>query len=219
MKKVLSLFIVLLLILSPVLSVSAANGKVVYSGDSGSFIFEPGSDKSPTDLFPNFKSVMPGDVLKQDITVRNDASNKVKVKIYLRSLGADANSVDFLSKLNLRVEKSENNQYPYMFDAAASETTQLTDWVLLGTLYSGGEVNIRAILDVPTELSNDYQDNIGLIDWEFMVEELPIEPDDPDIPSTGVDSNIMLVVTIAASACVLMIIMMFMKKKSKKAKN
>ena len=176
---------VILLLLSCVMPVFAAEGNVTYSGDAGKFIFAPGSEYSPTDLFPNFKDVMPGDSITQPITVKNDASNKVKVKIYMRSLGAHEDSIDFLSQLHLRVEKSEENTMAYMFDAAASETAQLTDWVCLGTLYSGGEVNLNVILDVPVELDNAYKQQIGYLDWEFMIEEYEIDPEDPDPPQTG----------------------------------
>lgn len=190
MKKCSIFLCVFMLLLSCVTPVFAADGNVTYSGDAGKFVFAPGSEHSPTDLFPNFKDVMPGDSITQPITVKNDASNKVKVKIYVRSLGAHEDSVEFLSKLHLRVEKGEENTMAYMFDAAASETAQLTEWVCLGTLYSGGEVNLNVILDVPVELDNQYQQQIGYLDWEFMIEEYEIEPTDPEPPKTGDDFQI-----------------------------
>lgn len=185
MRKSLLFLCVFMLLLSCVTPVFAAEGNVIYSGDAGEFIFGPGSEYSPTDLFPDFKDVMPGDSITQPITVRNDASNQVKVKIYMRSLGAHEDSVEFLSKLRLRVEKSDEGERAYMFDAAAHETAQMTQWVLLGTLYSGGEADLNVILDVPAELENDYQQRIGYLDWEFMVEEYEIEPGDPEPPKTG----------------------------------
>lgn len=185
MKKIISVFLVLTALLSSLLPVFAENGSVIYDGNAKKFIFAPGSEYSLTDLFDDFKSVMPGDSITQKVTVRNDASNKVKVKIYMRSLGAQSATDGFLSQLGLRVAKSEENSMAYMFDAAASESAQLTDWVLLGTLYSGGEVNLDVILDVPTSLGNEYSSKIGYIDWEFKVEEFPIEPSDPVAPDTG----------------------------------
>lgn len=185
MRKIVAFLCVYVLLLSCAIPVFAADGNVTYSGDSGKFIFAPGSEYSPTDLFPNFKDVMPGDSITQPITVRNDASNKVKVKIYIRSLGAHEDSMEFLSQLHLRVETGEDNNMAYMFDAAAHETAQLTDWLCLGTLYSGGEVNLNVILDVPVELDNRYQQQIGYLDWEFMIEEYEIEPGDPVPPQTG----------------------------------
>ena len=190
MKKLIVLLTVCILALSTVMPVYAADGKVTYSGNAGKFVFEPGSDYSLTDLFPNFKDVMPGDTLTQKITVKNDADNKVKVKIYMRSLGAHEDSVEFLSQLGLKVQKSADNEMAYMFDAAADETAQLTDWVCLGTLYSGGEVNLDVTLSVPVELDNMFQNKIGYLDWEFMIEEFPIEPDDPKPPQTGDNSNL-----------------------------
>lgn len=192
MRKCVTMLCLCVLLLTCVTPVLAAGGKVTYSGDAGKFIFAPGSAYSPTDLFPNFKDVMPGDSLTQEITVKNDASKKVKVKIFMRSLGAHPDSVEFLSQLRLRVEKSENNTMGYMFDAAAHETAQLTDWVCLGTLYSGGEVNLNVILDVPVELDNRYQQQIGYLDWEFMVEEYKIEPSDPKPPQTGDESQLLM---------------------------
>ena len=178
MKKFFTVFFICLIMMLSV-AVSAQEGKVIYNGNAKQFIFQPGGEYSLTDLFPEFKDVMPGDTLTQKITVRNDASNKVKVKIYIRSLGAQTESAEFLSKLNLKVSKSTENKMAYMFDSAANEAAQLTDWVYLGTLYSGGTVNLDVTLNVPVELDNEFQNKIGYLDWEFMVEEMPVDPSDP----------------------------------------
>ena len=215
MKKIITLFVALIVALSSALPVFAADGKVTYSGNAGSFVFEPGSDHSLTDLFPNFKGVMPGDTLTQNITVKNDADNNVKVKIYVRSLGAHEDSVEFLSQLGLKVSKSEENKMAYMFDAAANETAQLTDWVCLGTLYSGGEVNLDVTLNVPTSLDNEFQNKIGYLDWEFMIEEFPVEEGDPKPPQTGDNSNMGLWFTIMICSLIMMIILLVWRKKDK----
>ena len=215
MKKIITLLITLVLLLSSTVTVFAADGKVTYSGNAGNFVFEPGSEHSLTDLFPNFKGVMPGDTLTQKITVKNDADNKVKVKIYMRSLGAHEDSVEFLSQLGLKVAKSEENEMAYMFDAAANETAQLTDWVCLGTLYSGGEVNLDVTLNVRVELPNEFQNKIGYLDWEFMIEEFPIEEGDPKPPQTGDNSNMGLWFTIMICSLIMMIILLVWRKKDK----
>lgn len=215
MKKIITILITLAVLLSSTVTVFAADGKVTYSGNAGNFVFEPGSEHSLTDLFPNFKDVMPGDTLTQKITVKNDADNKVKVKIYIRSLGAHEDSVEFLSQLGLKVSKSEENKMAYMFDAAANETAQLTDWVCLGTLYSGGEVNLDVTLNVPTSLDNEFQNKIGYLDWEFMIEEFPIEEGDPKPPQTGDNSNMGLWFTIMICSLIMMIILLVWRKKDK----
>lgn len=216
MKKIVSFLTILALVFSLTVPVFAADGLVTYQNNAGDFVFEPGGLHSPTDLFPNFKGVMPGDTLSQSITVKNSADKKVKVKIYMRSLGAHEDSVDFLSQLTLKVQKSAENEMAYMFDAAANETAQLTDWVCLGTLYSGGEVNLDLTLSVPTSLSNEYQEEVGLLDWEFMVEEFPIEPGDPDYPQTGDRSMIWLWVSLMALSLIALLLLLFLRKKKEK---
>ena len=213
MKKLFSLLAAAVISLSLIMSVSA-DSNVTYSGNSGEFIFAKGSEHSPTDLFENFKNVLPGDSITQQITVKNNADNKVKVKIYMRSLGAHPESNDFLSQLNLKVSKSAENDMAYMFDAAANETAGLTDWVELGTLYSGGVVNLDVELNVPTSLSNEYSDKIGYLDWEFKVEELPISPEDPKPPQTGDYNNLWLWVSLmAVSALFIILLIVFTRKK------
>lgn len=213
MRRNFLVLLIMIMIFSVALPGQAASGTVTYAGDAGEFIFTPGSTHSLTDLFPNFKDVMPGDSLTQKITVKNNASKEVKVKIYVRALGAHADSTDFLSQLGLRVQKSQDNTMAYMFDSAASETAQMTDWVYLGMLYSGGEVNLDVILDVPVTLDDRYSAQVGYLDWEFMVEEFPVEDDDPVVPPTGDSFNIGVWVTVFASACVLLILLFLLKRR------
>ncbi len=219
MKKIILIFTALSMIILSAFPASAA-GNVIYEKDAGEFIFEYGSEHSETDLFSDFKGVMPGDSITQTVTVRNDASNKVKVKIYMRSLGAESGSEDFLSKLTLKVKKSNDNEMAYMFDAAADKTDALTEWTLLGTLYSGGEVNLDVTLDVPASLGNDYAEKIGALTWEFKVEELPISPDDPKPPQTGDNSTITVYIVFGASLCAtILLFILLIKRKRKEEQN
>ncbi len=214
--KLIALFSFLMLVISSTFSVNA-DSSVVYDGNANEYIFSPGSDLSPTDLFENFKNVMPGDSLTQKIIVKNDEDNEVKVNIYIKALGAKAGSEELLSKLHLTVAKSENNKMAYMFDAAANESDGLSEWVLLGTLYSGGEVNLEVTLDVPIELGNEFQDAAGYLEWEFKVEELPVDPDDPKPPETGENNKIYFL--IASAVVVLGVMIVLYRSRSNKVNN
>ena len=119
-----------------------ADGSVVYNENANKFIFSPGTTESPTSLFQNFRNVMPGDTLTEQILIKNKTSNKVKIKVYMRSLGAQEHTDDFLSRMNLTVKQKEEN---VLFAAPADERAQLTDWVYLGTVYSGGNITLDVI--------------------------------------------------------------------------
>ena len=215
MRRLLTMLAAFVVVLLAVIPAYAADSRVTYNGNAGQFIFEMGSEQSPTDLFADFKGVMPGDALTQKITVKNEADDKVKVKIYLRSLGAQEESAEFLSQLGLKVQKSEDNEMAYMFDATADQTAGLTDWVCLGTLYSGGEVNLDVILNVPAEMDNEFQNKIGYLDWEFKVEELPVEPDDPKPPQTGENSRIGIWLAVMLCSLSVMLIILICRKRNK----
>ena len=189
-----------------------AAGSVTYDGDANKFIFAPGTKDSPNSLFENFQNVMPGDTLTEQILIKNDTSNKVKIKVYMRSLGAQENTDDFLSQMNLTVEQKDDS---ILFAAPANETAQLTDWVYLGTVYSGGEIILDVTLEVPITMGNNYQNKIGYIDWEFKVEELPVEPSDPSIPQTGDTSNVYLYMGLMIASFIAFILLRIVNKRKR----
>ena len=147
---------------------------VTYDGDAQSFVFLPGSDYSPSDLFPDFKGVMPGDRLTQTLRLRNDSDHRVR--LYLRSLGSESGSEEFLSQMTLTVQAPTST----LFDAPAHETAQLTDWTELGTIAPGGDLELTVTLNVPLTMGNDFRSAIGYLDWQFKAQEL----EDPT-PPTG----------------------------------
>ena len=210
MRKCFAIAVACVILMACVLPAAALNGNVTYGKNAEKFFFLPGSEYSPTDLFPNFKDVMPGDSIQQRILVKNDPANKCKIKIYMRSWGAHPDSVDFLSQLNLTVTKATDT---VMFDAPADQTAQLTDWVYLGTLYSGGECEFVVTLDVPVTLDNQYQNLVGYLDWEFAVQELPVESGDPIPPQTGDNSQIFLWIVLLVVSFAAMLILLFGRKK------
>lgn len=212
-KLIFSVVLTLALAVSAAVPVFAADATVFYDGDAQEFIFAPGSDYSPTDLFANFKGVMPGDSLTQKITIQNDVSKKVNVKVYLRSIGAKEDGEAFLSQMNLTVVHNDDP----LFSAPVNETADLTDWMCLGTYASGAKTDLTLTLDVPITLDTSFEDAVGALGWEFKVEEIPVEGQ----PDTNDDLGMLLFVWIgfAAAAVILIVVLLMLRRKKKYADN
>lgn len=208
-KRFLAILMVLALCLS-IAPAAFADASVSYKGSAEKFVFAPGSEYSPTDMFVNFKGVMPGDTLTQQIEVRNDVKNDVKIKLYMRSLGANEGSEEFLKQMTLGVKAADGSE---LFAACADETAQLTDWVCLGTFYSGAKTTLDVTLNVPVEMGNDFAEQVGSLDWEFAVEELPVEPTDPVGPKTGDDTPVALYAAICAVCAGAVVFLIATRKK------
>ena len=161
-------------------SVTFENGKVT--------AFATGSVYSDTDLFGNFKGVMPGDTRTETVTVVNKASDCDYIKVYLRAVPHDdtknpitgevlaeitaderrgetaetAYMEDFLNQLSLTVKKGAQTSS----DGAGSPAKN----VYLGKLAKGESLRLNMELSVPIELDNEYSDRIGEADWVFVIE-------------------------------------------------
>lgn len=194
MKRTIICLLALLMVL--MMGTSALASSVTYVDRKELFEFKPGSEYQVTDLFENFKGVMPGDVLTEEITVSN--SNKKQVRIYMQckyDSYVDTDAKDFLDQLKLTVEASNKT----IFDAAADEKAQLSKPVLLGTFKQKGEVELKVTLKVPIELGNEYMNQIGVVPWTFLIEEIPEDgtPDTGDWFQTGMWVGIAAVIVAA----------------------
>ena len=100
MKKIISIIMLLCLLTGT----AFAAASVTYEGGAEKFVFLPGSEYSDSDLFENFKGVLPGDALTQQITVKNATDGKVR--IYMRAEDEGMEDTDFLSQLHMTVEET-----------------------------------------------------------------------------------------------------------------
>lgn len=205
MKRIIPLILALLLL--AVVPAQAAS-LVRYEGGAEQFVFLPGSTYSDSDLFEGFKGVMPGDVLTQRITVRNTTDKEVR--IYLRVDPVEEKYRDFLSRMNLQVSAKDGQ----IFDAAASETGQLTENTLLGTFKMGGVTDLVVTLTVPYDLGSEFMATMGIVPWTFLVEEVP----DDDTPHTG-DDFMLSTWLLAAGMILAAIAVVLVQMKRQKATN
>ena len=201
MKKTLKTISALALALVLLLGMGAtafAESKVTYEGGAEKFVFLPGSEYSETDLFENFKGVMPGDVITQEITVQNNYTKAEKVKIYLRAVVHDeqgnplseevartedlVSMQDFLSQLTMTVKQGDK----VLFSASPDELDGLKENVLLGTFPGRSKTILTVELSVPFELGNEYANRVGEVDWIFTAEEVT------KTVQTGDDSDLIL---------------------------
>ena len=88
-NRLLSLGLVLIAVAVLTIPVLAADAVVRRDGTSGLVIETTGSGYTDTDLFGNFKNVMPGDELTENITIKNNVSGFDYVKLYIRAEAHD----------------------------------------------------------------------------------------------------------------------------------
>ena len=88
-NRLLSLGLVLIAVAVLTIPALAADAVVRRSGTNGIVIETTGSGYTDTDLFDNFKNVMPGDELTEDITIKNSVNGFDYVKLYIRAVPHD----------------------------------------------------------------------------------------------------------------------------------
>ncbi len=179
-KRLSSLMLALMLICS--LGITAFASGIEFKGFTDGFDFEPGSEYTETDLFDNFKGVMPGDVLTEEITFKNSAKDCDFVQLYIRAVAHDeqnnplsekvaekesvATMTDFLSQLSMKVWNGKT----LIYEASPDELDGLSENVFLGTFRTGETTTLTVELTVPLELGNEYANRVGEVDWVFHVE-------------------------------------------------
>ena len=212
MKKLIAILMLLFLLTGSAMA-AATDVNFTVQGSNKLFVFTPES----TDLFKNFKGLMPGDVVEQKITVQN--TSKYITRIYLMAdPEVDEEYKDFLSQLELTVTAGSSE----IFDAAASEQDGLAPTeddpygVLLGTFKKNGSVELTATIKVPIDLDNDYMGNklgYGVVPWTFTAEDVVI----PDTPDTGDDFTLGGWVAVAGVLVISLLWLLLGRKKQKEA--
>lgn len=232
-KRLFTLVLAMVMMAGFALSSSAA-GIVTY--ESKEFDFAPGTEYSVSDLFTDFKNLMPGDSITQIVRLVNNGKSKTTTKFYLKATGpaaetdedlkfngangnlGDADDTDgypekvfdnsLLSQLKMTVKVVKNNKT--IFDAPANETATLSDWVYLGSLRKGGEIDLEVTVEVPAEMGNEFRDLAGAINWSVKIEEIP----DTEVPNTGDTSGTMMYTLLLGGAALMLIVVLLLKKRT-----
>ena len=186
MRALFSLVLTLVLVVAMATPAFAATASITYKGQKDQFVFDPS-----TDLFRNFKGVMPGDTLEQSITFTNKSTDSNYVKLYVRAVAHDtsnpltkpvkenetlASMEDFLSQLEMEVYCGKKQ----IFKASPDELGGMKNKVLLGTFKKNASATLTVKLNVPIELGNKYANRMGEVDWIFTVEAFKGTPSTSD---------------------------------------
>lgn len=196
-KAITSLVLMLLVVMSMSLTAFAASPSITFEGFSKGFDFQPGSEYTETDLFNNFKNVMPGDTVTETITFSNSATDCDFVNLYMRAEAHDETdnpltysetfeNTDGKDQANIPGQRDETvatmtdflsklsmkvwNGTELIYDASPDQLDGLKSNKLLGTFRTGETATLKVELAVPADLGNEYANRMGEVDWIFHVE-------------------------------------------------
>ena len=186
MRALFSLVLTLVLAVAMATPAFAATASITYKGQKDQFVFDPS-----TDLFRNFKGVMPGDTLEQSITFTNKSTDSNYVKLYVRAVAHDTSNpltkpvkdnetIPSMEEFLRQLEMEGYCGKKQIFKASPDELGGMKNKVLLGTLKKNASATLTVKLNVPIELGSEYANRMGEVDWIFTVEAFKGTPSTSD---------------------------------------
>ena len=124
-----------------------------------------------TDLFGEFKDLVPGDTVTQSILLQFDNISR-KTDLYLRAETADGSGLPE----NIRMKVYVADRVISEGDLNSQET--FTENTLLYEFTKSEEVKIKVVLEVPGEIGNEIADMRKEIRWIFTVQEEEAQEED-----------------------------------------
>lgn len=198
-KSISSLLLTLIMLLSFSSVSFAADATITFKSISNGFGFAPGSNYTETDLFKEFKDVMPGDTLSETVQIENIATDCDYIKLYIKADihdetnnpltysetfentdGNDQTNVagvrdETIAAMHDFLSKltmriyNESNSR-LIYESSPDTAGALTDYVLIATLKTNESMTLKVELDVPITLDNTYANRVGEVDWVFKAE-------------------------------------------------
>ena len=142
-----------------------------------------------TDLFTNLKEIMPGDIKEQDILFKLNNVRK-DTKVFLE---IDEDIEEELQK-NISIKIFANNK----------ELTKNGEYTELGTFSGNEEINLKVIVEVSKESSNEIENIKQNMKWKILIQEND-NSDLIEVPYTNDNSNIILYVIICVVSLIVLI--------------
>lgn len=121
------------------------------------------------DFFSNWSTLMPGDVVKDKVLIKNDYA--LPTTIYFSSESIDKNKL--IDKLKLRIYSENGEIYNGLLSGKVDE-------IVLAKLKKGEELEVFYELTVPSELTNEFSLMNTKTKWIFRVEADNMVPPTPD---------------------------------------
>ena len=233
-----SLLLALVMVFNMTLPASASTMNI---RGKDNLVFSPGSEYHATDLFGDgFKDIMPGDTVRQSITIKaefglfKEDSIRVSLKGIAHGTGNPLQYSERAEQLDgkdeapdtgrdetvasmedflsrLDLKVTNRNSGQVIFNGKADQIMKQT---VLGTFRNRGKIVLDVELHWPLGGSYDYNryaNRVGEIDWVFTVSAW----DDPsyDNPKTG--DYIMMAVAIMAISGAALIVLLIRRKRKK----
>lgn len=196
--KAITVVILSVFLLTTSVSFGAESPKITYDGQHHEFIMK---NMEHSDLFVNFKSLMPGDKVTQDISIQTK-NIKQETTLLLKS-EYDQKFKKNLEKLQVHIEKNGK---------IISSSFSINEPIVIGKFKKDSLSNIKVVLEVPVSVTEQITDEKYHIKWTFIAQEDgEIVAEDP--VQTGDNFRLLLYVGISIVTLIILIGMLLLKKK------
>lgn len=195
-KKAAAVILSYLLLFSFSVSAFAVSPEVSFDGEKFSF------STSNKDLFVNFKGLMPGDTVEQQIKLVNDSNEKTTFSMCMKVADQEElteQELDLIEELLfnselIKITITAGGKEIYSDATGGSERKEITDtgaktsaYLELGAISPNGySTELVVTIEVSEKLDNTYADAMANIDWEFVAR--PFESG--EVPGTGDSGSI-----------------------------
>lgn len=157
----------------------------------------------PKDFFEGFKTMVPGDVLTDSVTIHSKENGEVFFT------AESLTDIDLLQKMYLKIvlikEGKETLLYDDVLDADIKNLS-------LGMFHEGEKAKLIFTVYMPEELDNEYTLRNASVKWSFH-----IKPSQIGNPITGDDKPMVMLATVMAASGGIVILLLKRRKKEEKA--